>query len=820
MTPVQQAAAEYIAHGWRLCRIWPGGKGTNDAHWNEPDYWLGGAHYPLESLGHGFGVGLLHEHSGTCALDIDHYPEAMKWLAERGVDLDSLVAADDAVQIRSGRADSAKLLYALPQRRRSVKCAKYGNNKFGLEMRSGATIVGHSVQDVLPPSLYLKRQTPYEWVFGPLGHWSTLPPLPDALAALWDELNAARASDSPRQANASQTPPELAEIERWLSQQDPDMHRDEWVKAGAKVHLASQGSPDGYDLFERWSSGALTQSRFPAPKKWAGPEDCYGRWKSYRLDHPQPATLDVDLARMLVEPEQFPVIVEPPAAPPKPDPEFAPPTDDGFGLTAEAAPGDKQNRELMEKRLVYLLRGKPRIFMLERHEHGLSPLKYEGGAGYLDDHGGFAYDEMGLAKIFTPFMAPITPLNKKRLEVPDPARYFQAASWGMAVNNFGFHPGEGRIYVEPTGVGRGKWNNLYDRSTIPAEMIPPLRFQQCLEFLFNRIREPLIRVWLWNFYAHAVQHRGVKIASAPLLFGKQGSGKSLLTAMIPKLLFGDQYVKELSYDELISRFATSTLATSWWVVLDELKNVGDQKVERSALANKLKPWITGDEIPVEHKNIAIYRIPNRVQVTANSNQSDALYIARGDAERRWAVSGMHEPLTKGSPNAEVETFVIPFLEDPHAPNYLTYIFNHHPIPNSFTPQATPPFTLSKERMSEMSEESWQTWIIDRAARGEKPFDKDMVHVHDVWQQMSIPHRPREGVIKGFLLDEFPEAAEQRTGTERGGVVWHNAKVWQQFPFRMMLEHYKTGMWPAAGVDFKRPGADPETIDDLIGASNA
>ncbi|MDE2098469.1 MAG: bifunctional DNA primase/polymerase, partial [Patescibacteria group bacterium] len=70
MTAVSTAAAEYIAHGWKVCRIAPGGKGPREKEWNAPGHDIRAP----EAFKLGYGVGLLHAFSGTMALDIDNYP--------------------------------------------------------------------------------------------------------------------------------------------------------------------------------------------------------------------------------------------------------------------------------------------------------------------------------------------------------------------------------------------------------------------------------------------------------------------------------------------------------------------------------------------------------------------------------------------------------------------------------------------------------------------------------------------------------------------------------------------------------------------------
>src|SRR5262249_37440491 len=130
--------AEYAAHGWKLCAIEPGGKAPRYAGWNTKPITEPNVAATLE------GVGLLHALSGTCALDVDDKSAAIKWLVERGVDLDALWNAPDAVRISSGRPNRGKLLYRLSKPLRTIK-----PKESGIELRC-ATADGKSVQDVLP----------------------------------------------------------------------------------------------------------------------------------------------------------------------------------------------------------------------------------------------------------------------------------------------------------------------------------------------------------------------------------------------------------------------------------------------------------------------------------------------------------------------------------------------------------------------------------------------------------------------------------------------------------------------------------------------
>lgn len=181
-------AAEYIAQGWALCQFDKGTKGGGAREWNA----RARAITDPAKLRVGQNIGLLHAWSRTCALDVDKYPEAREWLGERGIELDALLAADDAVQICSGREGRAKLLFRLPDgvdplslitvQIKDPLADASRRDAMWLELRCSAK-GGVSVQDVLPPSIHPDTGNPYTW--GGTGDWRNLPEVPAALFDLW-----------------------------------------------------------------------------------------------------------------------------------------------------------------------------------------------------------------------------------------------------------------------------------------------------------------------------------------------------------------------------------------------------------------------------------------------------------------------------------------------------------------------------------------------------------------------------------------------------------------------------------------------------------
>lgn len=173
------AAVEYVRAGMALVPIPSGRKGPTARGWQTRERCI------TEEAGasriNGGNIGIAHAYctpAPTCALDIDACDAADAWLRAQGIDMMALLAADDAVQIRSGRPGRAKLLYRLPHIMPTVQ-----PDGSGLELRC-ASRDGMTVQDVLPPSIHPETSKPYEW----RGDWRAIPAIPPALLAVWQSL--------------------------------------------------------------------------------------------------------------------------------------------------------------------------------------------------------------------------------------------------------------------------------------------------------------------------------------------------------------------------------------------------------------------------------------------------------------------------------------------------------------------------------------------------------------------------------------------------------------------------------------------------------
>lgn len=253
----------YAEAGLALVPIQAGSKGPTWPGWQQYENCITA---PEEAEIWPGNMGLAHAWSRTCALDLDNLEQARAWLAEKGVDLDALLDAPDAVQITSGRANRGKLIYRLPEGQEPLGTLRF--DAYGLELRC-ASGTGRTVQDVLPPSIHPDTGKPYEWILGPAGDWANPPTAPPELIELWRSL--LRPSE-PGGVKLTPIGVEADRIRGALACIDPDLSYHEWIKVGMGLHHETQGADWGLDLWDEWSATG---------SKYKSLQDLEPHWRSF-----------------------------------------------------------------------------------------------------------------------------------------------------------------------------------------------------------------------------------------------------------------------------------------------------------------------------------------------------------------------------------------------------------------------------------------------------------------------------------------------------------------------------------------------------------
>lgn len=800
---VQEAVAEYLAHGWKLCRIRPKQKRPTDTEWNAPGHEI---RVP-EAFPLGWGVGLLHAFSGTCCIDIDNYTVARQWFHDRGVDLDALIEDPFAVQIITGRPNSTKLLYALPQPLPSIGLAAFDTtDKNGAPSKSKAvefrcgTHTGNSAQDVLPPSMWLSKDEtvsqPREW----LGDWRNLPPLPAELQALWEAELGGRQSAEPAPAALQGPPAEAADpkLAAWLADQDPDAPYEDWLKVGMKLHAAFRGSSDGFKLWDQWSARSVG--------KYPGGAELYLKWRTFRLEGPAIATLDKELASMPADPAEFNAVQEElsegdvPAPKQTAVPEAAAPA----ALEAEGL-NYRHNRELMQEHIV-VLTGEPETPFYVLPEHTVPKVRAAAGIA------GIAMGARQLDRLLGPHMVPI-PVGKttKLVRASD---FLENAAWRREAHSYGFRPHPSVIY---SGHGR-TYVNIYRHDGIAPKRPTDEQIEPLL-WLLRRVNkepngEPVVMRWLCSLYAYCLANPGRKVPWAPLLMSRPtGTGKTTLLHTIPELLFGKAYVRTMTNKDIIGGFPGDVLNCAWWVTIQEL-SMGAGKQDAKDTFNIMKPWITDHQISIRRMYHGPETIQNFIQFTASSNYPDALHLEDGDDERRWLVGEVTKKLTLQEMQGLNPLFGEDDVRHPDAAAWVRWWFYEYAEKHlqGFSPALAPPMTFAKEEMRSAGRKGWEGELYDRREQRLPPFDKDLITTHDVKDAL-VGHKISTGQATELMRKYCgqPWHAGQRTEKFRVIYVWQNNTAWERMTPNDVHEYIRTGIYPKG---FTGENCSPD--DPLLG----
>lgn len=680
--------AEYVGHGWVLTPIPPGQKSPVQRGWQ---HLAAGVTDPLvaDEL---TSAGLMHAYSGTCALDIDDWAAAEDWCLMQGIDLEALWNAPDAVRIVSGRPNSGKLLYklVLPLVSHQVTRKVDGKAHAIIDFRCG-TRGDLTKQDVLPPSMHPNGQR-YAW--GGAGHWSRLPVLPEEVRTAWASLLTAAAPERSRLASPSGVDADA--IRTVLATKNPDCGMNDWVKILAIIHHETQGADWGLALADEWSSKATGTCDDGTPK-YKGFDDLQTRWRSFRLDHPNPATF-AGIAHPMATEDDFPAVLDVDETAVDATPLTAP--ENMTAVAAQAAEADEEQQiktrkaaeDLLVKSLVYV-RSADMYYDIEQH--------------YMlpTDH--------AIQHTWSPRM-PRVPTMAGTPAVLNPVEVLKMSRKKTIVHAPAFHPGQPQFF-EHEGE---RYVNEY-RGGLADPLVPTAEERQTILDLFGRIPDAVFRTWLLQFYAFAVQRPGTKIRAMPIIWShQQGNGKSTLLQAVPKLLFTERYCTAISNTKLEENY-NGYLVGKWFGHFTELHT--SMKGDRSKIMNKIKPWITDDTLPINVKYGAAYDTANFMLYTAASNHEDCAEIVATD--RRFAVTSMNsvQPMSP----AEIKRYYLDFLNVERAAGVLRHFFLNHPV-GDFNPDVGPPVTAAKLEMARHTMAPEVQVILEAIEDHSDVFAKDVV----------------------------------------------------------------------------------------------
>lgn len=183
--PIAEHALAYLQRGWHLVMMAHGTKGPTHKNWNSPAELVDDPAKAIARLQSGpQNMGLVHNASGTCAIDVDDEAFTRHIWGEFGLDYDAILSAGCRIWSKPNRD---KVIFRAPADLNIVQVKwikqhpKSPNDRQAIfELRAGPN------QDVLPPSKHPDGHA-YQWHPGtaPWEFEGDIPEIPAELLAFW-----------------------------------------------------------------------------------------------------------------------------------------------------------------------------------------------------------------------------------------------------------------------------------------------------------------------------------------------------------------------------------------------------------------------------------------------------------------------------------------------------------------------------------------------------------------------------------------------------------------------------------------------------------
>jgi hypothetical protein len=215
-----------------------------------------------------------------------------------------------------------------------------------------------------------------------------------------------------------------------------------------------------------------------------------------------------------------------------------------------------------------------------------------------------------------------------------------------------------------------------------------------LDLLFDGT--PKSRQWFERWCAYPIQHPGVKMASAAVMWGvSQGTGKTLCGHTLMRL-YGRNATEVKDSDLEDARFAWAE--NKQFVLADDITGHNNRK-----LSNMFKTMVTQKTLHINPKYVPSYSVPDCINYYFTSNDPDAFYL--DDKDRRFFI---HEVLIDCLPE-ELRRRFVKWRDSDAGISALFYHLLQLDL-GDFDPQAPALQTSAKQDMQHISKSDLGAWV--------------------------------------------------------------------------------------------------------------
>ena len=221
-----------------------------------------------------------------------------------------------------------------------------------------------------------------------------------------------------------------------------------------------------------------------------------------------------------------------------------------------------------------------------------------------------------------------------------------------------------------------------------------------LAHLEHLIEDAVERAIVLNWMAFMYQNPGRRVNWSLVLQGTQGSGKSYI-GNVMTLLLGSN-VQSLDTGTISGRF------TSWatGAILNIVEEIRISGTNRWGIMDKIKPYITNDQVICERKGRDVVTLPNFTSYLLLTNHKDAIPIDGED--RRYGIiysrlqtsEQLHDHF--GGVKGVAVYFDTLFNKTRARPDALARFFTDYVVCPSFDPFGRAPYTEAKAQMIDLA----------------------------------------------------------------------------------------------------------------------
>lgn len=499
-----------------------------------------------------------------------------------------------------------------------------------------------------------------------------------------------------------------------------------WTNVGMALHHQYDGSDEGMDLWNEWSETADNYDKDALERRWEG-FAISGKKRSpitaryiLRLSKEAAAATTIALSLKLR---------------------------DGFATAKDTAEWEKARDAAREAEIDSLARSSLAVFAKERLDminQTKTPLaEVKKAIAYAPKNGAerpgwvesFVYDtsddrfydtdrkfsasQQGFNAMFDrKAMTKADILNGKSSAANTAASLALNLYKITTVNGRRYEPGADKIFYRVDGV----FANTYPEHEIPElpEKILPrdkVAVKRVKLHVAHLLEDPVERRLLVDWLSWVVQNPGKHANWSILLQGVEGDGKSFF-AMLMRAVMGVSNVQMLNAHILESPFTD-------WVVGQCLTCIEEVRLIKSTnkyeLLNRIKPFITNEEIEVHPKGKPTYQAKNTTSYLMFSNFRDALPL--DDDGRRYCVL-----FSRWQRKDKLDAFLAEFPDyyeelyetlEQSAPALRKWLLEWEQEP-TFKPKGNAPSTSAKKYMIRQAQPEFIQHVFDIIEEGEEP----------------------------------------------------------------------------------------------------